>query len=168
MKRCWVLLNEDRFCCLFLASVSASHCLTSCLSDFAHVGSHLNFFIPRGSNQWNCTHISASLPFHLLWYFHGFMLLYFCFGLSWYTAQVFPNAFRHSKRSFSVMLCKSPQWMNSRQCLLSTVSNCSCKVIQQGFMCRWLDKCFCHFSENFLLLLSSDFSSFCLFVMCRW
>lgn len=97
-----------------------------------------------------------------------FMGLCFCFRLSWYTAQVSPNAFRHSRWSFSVMLCKSPQWMNSRQCLLSTVSNCCCKVIQQGFLCHWLDKCFCHFPENFLLLLSSDFSPFWLSAMYKW
>lgn len=143
--------------------------LTKSLSDFAHRDSYLNFFIPRGSSQWNCTRISASLPFLLPRYFHGFMLLYFYFRLNWYTAQVFPDTFRHSKWCFSVMLCRSPQWMNTRQCLLSTVSNCCCKVIQQGFVSHWLDKGFCHFPENFLLLLlSRDFSPFCLPVMYRW
>lgn len=78
MKRCWVLLNHDRFCSLQHQSLPPT-VLTNSLSAFAHVGSYLNLFIPRGSNQWNCTHISASLPSIS---YHIFMGFCFCISAS--------------------------------------------------------------------------------------
>lgn len=167
-EHCWMMLGGPRFCCLLFASVCVYHCPAKQLIWFcSYILYYLHFFISRGSNQWNCPHISASPPFHLLWYFHGFMLLYFSFGLNWYTPQAFPNTFRLSKWSFSDMLCKSPQWMNTRQCQLSAVPNCCCQVIRQVFACQWLDKCFCHFLENFQVFFPFFFPPFCLSIAYR-
>lgn len=139
--------------------------LTNSLSDFAHADSNLSSFIPRGSNQWNCTHISAfsPLPSPMIfsWLYASVFLLQ--------TELIYCSAFSKCIQTFQVIFfshaLQVPTVDEFRQCLLSTVSNCCCKVIQQGFLCHWLDKCFCHFPENFFLLLSSDFSPFWLSVM---
>lgn len=173
-EHCWMMLSGPRFCCLLFASVTVYRCpakqliwLCSCILYYLH------FFISRGSNQWNCPHISASPPLYLLWYCHGFMLLYFCFGPNWYTPQVFPNTFRHSKWSFSVMLCKSPQWMNvclvqcpvavamsSNKCLhvsgLINVSVTSLKTFRSSFPVFFLPSAFLYHIDNKRVLQHQD------------
>lgn len=157
---CSIMLSGPRFYCLLFASVT-----TTVLALLRYILYCLLFCISRGSKQWNCSHIfcSPSLASTIFPWVCAFLFFYF-FLLNLDTLQVFPNIFRHPKWSFSVMLCKSPHWMNSRQCVFSAVPNC-CQIIQQVFTCQWPGECFCHFPENFLIFFFSGvFSPFCLFV----
>lgn len=131
--------------------------LTNSSSDFARVGSNLSSFIPRGSNQWNCTHISASLHSHLPWYSPGFVLLYFCFRQSWYTAQLFPNAFRHSRWWFSVMLCRFPQFMNSGNVCLAQCPAAAAKSSNKASCVTDLINVSATSLKTFFFSFSSDF-----------
>lgn len=168
MKRCWVLLDDDRFCCLFSESMSAC---------------------PDKQLLWLC---SCRLQPELLYSQRKQSVklhTHFCFSplpspviFSWLCAPVFLlqteliycSAFPKCIQTFQVMVfshaLQVPTVHEFRQCLLSTVSSCCCKVIQQGFLCHWLDKCFCHIPENFFLLLFQwfFFSPLWLSVMYKW